>query len=670
MRPYVVLVTRRPYILPNVTLPMIHPTKARSIFLSWGNQCPLYHDIETTGENPYLSKLLLEAWYNGDPSQPILVLDSHTVDTEEVVRNVDLKNRVIVAHNADFEKRWAIKRGLFEGRFYCTMVSEQTIMSGITDLKYDIRACYTRRGVPIHPEMDKTIRNEFIGADPATFTLANKHILYNATDVEDLKLLKDKQQIWIDKLNMNFLVHHLRSPLITALAEAEMIGFLHNSTRWNAIAARKQVEAEGLVLQLNNYVVAKGLDLLSLNPTLKELYNREVNKKERLETRLKKVTLQIEELEAKGKTSIKAYTLAKETLVKVQLEIDSPKVLPLPTVNWASPQQPLAVMTALGINPLPMDVDKKTRRPKPSANKAARTNWFAENENHALKDFMELFDKFKKIEHNIKSFGVTWVEMYVNPVTGKVHTCFRQSGTRTGRFASGDRHKNYFNLQQIPGEITTLPDGSKIAEYRACFGTDPGRKIATLDYTGCEIICMISLSNDLELKKISELPDQHSYMGTKCWRAVYKHRYEKTGDPKWKELSETYVMGGKSKERTKFKQSGVFPVIYGVKPPKVASIQGFSKEEGQIFIDTIEAEMPNVVAFVKTKAAFALAHGYVLHNTRTNSRRWFKNVLDANKHGLDLSNKEEAAVETAARNSPIQGKRNAPSIRNYRINYP
>jgi DNA polymerase I-like protein with 3'-5' exonuclease and polymerase domains len=654
MDPVILFVTRRNP--EKVTLPKISPREARIIAESWARRA-LFHDIETTGENPHLNEMLLDAWWDGNPLHPVLVLDSLTVKTHEVFTEEDLKDRIIWAHNGGFEKRWLIKRGLRSGLVKCTMVNEQTLLSGCTDFDYDIVSCLKRRGVPIPTWMNKEIREEFVGVDPTTFVLEDKHVLYNATDVTVLPALVTAQQVQIDKYNLNFLIHHLRSPLVSILAEAEMTGFVHDSEYWIRLAEKRKDQANELIGKMNEYVVSHGLDLLSLNPQLKDLYDRNRNRRQRLLDRLVKVNGELERLQEKGRTTTKVFQTHLETRLKITTELQEHVVLPPPSINWASPQQPIEVMKALGISPLPMSQNSKTYQLQVSVNKAARNNWFADNPDHPKKDFMKLFDQYKKVEHNIKSFGIEWINLYTNPITGKVHTCYRQAGTRTGRFASGNKKRGYFNLQQIPGEITEFPDGRKVAEYRACFKTDPGRKMATLDYTGCEVICMVSLSQDLDLKRITELPDQHSYMGTKCWRAVFADRYKRTGDKKWLDLANTYEMSSKGtpKDRKRFKESGIFPVIYGVKPNKVASVQGFAKHEGQIFIETIEQDMPKVVTFVKSKAAFALANGYVIHNTRTNSRRWFRQVIEANRRGETLSSKEAGKVETAARNSPIQG---------------
>lgn len=589
--------------------------------------------------------MLLEAWFTGNPEDPIIVIDRTSVDTGEVIGNEDLKGKLILAHNADFEARWNLKRGLTEGEYYCTMVSDQTIMSGIK-AKYTLVETLTRRLIPLPTVMNKEVRDKFIGKGP-DIIFDDEDILYNAGDVLCLHELRIKQQRHIDNLGINFLVYRLRSPLVKILAQGEITGFVHDKEKWGKLADEGIKKSQELSILLDKYLLDNGIDIKTVNTGLAAEFNRYVSQIDRIGKRFTKLSAEVARLEQKGKTETKAYRTQKESLAKCLLFTPGPE--PEVKVNWSSSTQALIALQKLEI-PIPKSKDKKTSQMKEGVGKEARNNWFAEYTSHKHLEFMKLFDKYKKVEHNINSFGYAWIEKYTNPVTGKVHTCFRQAGTRTGRFASGDKRNNYFNLQQIPSR-----EGP---EYRECFGTDPGRSIATLDYKGCEVVCMVSLARDFDLKRITDLPDQHSYMGTKCWRAVYNYRYEKTKDSKWLELAMTYEMkneGEGKKMRTKFKESGIFPVIYGVKEYKVAAVQGFSPAEGKIFINTIENEMPNVVSFVKNCASTALRDGYVLHNDRTKSRRWFAQVFDAKKFGISLSNKDRSKIESAARNSPVQG---------------
>lgn len=657
----VVLITEREHKIshPQITVVGLEEGKRLASQLL-KNTSTVSNDYETTGENPYLNIPLLGCWHSTRSEDPILIIDHTCIPIGVVVTNEILHNKTIIAHNADFEARWNLRHGLWEGEYRCTMINDQLILSGATGVYFNLVDTCRRRGVVIPEWMNKDVRREFIGANK-DFIFEDKHILYNACDAIVLPILLESQEKVIARLNIQFLVH-IRSQLVKILARGENYGFVHNSPRWAEIANQKEDEAKRLCDTLTQTVQSQyGLNPEEVNPVLAQLKIRNENKIKKREERREKLQTLLFTMVEKGKEETKAYKTAYSQLASLAEDTSIGTTDPtLEKINWGSSQQVLKIFNKIGC-PIPMGVDKKAFGKKPSVGKEARNDWFSQNDGSQFIPVMKGFDKYKKLAHNIKSFGLEWIKTYTNEITGKVHTIFRQAGTRTLRFASGDESKRYFNLQQIPGEV----DDDKTSQYyehaiyRECFGTLLGRSITTLDYTGCEVICMVSLSGDLKLKAVTDLPDQHSYMGTKCWRAVYADRYKRTGDEKWKVLSETYEMSSATPEgkkaRKKFKESGIFPVIYGVKESKVASVQGFTPAEGKIFIETIEGEMPVVIQFVKSCAESALRKGYVIHNTRTNSRRWFNAVLDSVKYDMDLSRRERSKIENAARNAPVQG---------------
>lgn len=601
------------------------------------------HDIETKGDY-FTGDLLLSSFYSKAVEGLIVVVDNVTVSNWEIFTAEELRRIEFISHSGGFEGKWHTRSGFLPFKFHCTMVRDQVLTAGVEHLIYSLVETCRRRGVEIPVWMNKDIRAQFADHD-GNFT--TEQVLYNAGDSLVLPDLYDAQNVYAERAGQLFLVNSLRSRAIRPLCEAEMTGFVHNQDRWLELAAQGQKKCEEYCKQLDELISSMGVSPLEINKGLSKKWESYRKAVDRRDARIEKLQSMIARLESSGKTHLKSYT---ESVSQLSKTINSTSLPPQePHVMWSSSKQVIDVIKRIGC-PMPMGKDVKTKRPKAGIGKGARADWFSAHEGSPFIDFMTKFDKYKKILHNVNSFGEQWIKNYYNPHTGKVHTVFRQADTATLRLSSGKKSEGYFNLQQIPAR-----EGP---EYRACFGTDPGRGIITLDYTGCEIVCMISLSRDLELKRISELPDQHSYMGTKCWRAVYQYRYEKTGDPQWKELAETYVMenvGAGKKMRTKFKESGVFPVIYGVHAPKVASIQGFTKEEGQIFINTIEAEMPNVVSFVKQQAQFALENGYVVHNNRARSRRWFWPVIERQMYGHELTKSQEIEIESAARNTCVQG---------------
>lgn len=609
------------------------------------------HDIENFGNWKH-GGLLLSSFYTR--GSKILVIDNTSVNNLEFLSIEDLKTIMFIAHNADHEAKFGITRNFLPYKYYCTMVSDQILMAGMEGFKFDIKAVALRRvGEEINTLVgwDKNIRDRYGNADNS-FIFDTSDIIYNAIDSFILLPIYDRQQEIAEIQDQLFLINSARSRVIIPLAEAEVSGFVMNTEKWLRIAEERKYLADMICEKLdmdmmNDY----GVDLLEINTPLKNKIGSTKRRIEREAARKEKLEETIRRLEEKDKTHLKSYTLSIQQLDKINSS-SSPTLtdLPVPQINWSSHKQVIDLLKKLNI-PIPKAKDPKGFGMKEGVGKDARSNWFVEHGDHPFASVMERFDKFKKLIHNVTSFGKNWIEKYVDPLTSKVYTIFRQAGTTTLRFASGSVDNNLINLQQIPSR-----EGP---EYRECFGTDPGRSIMTLDYKGCEIIIMIALSGDLALKELSEKPDQHSYMGTKCWRAVYRYRYEKSKEYEYKDLSENYVMDqsspSKKLERTRFKESGVFPVVYGVKEGRVAAIQKFSKAEGKIFIETIENELPKVIAFVKSKAAEAIGKGYVIHNNRTKSRRWFTPVINHIHFNEFLSDKVIVEVESAARNTCIQG---------------
>jgi DNA polymerase I-like protein with 3'-5' exonuclease and polymerase domains len=614
--------------------------------ISYSDWYVLSHDIETNSTDPIGGSLLLSAFCNNNDE--VLVIDNTTVNNNEIFTPELLKQCFFIAHNADFEARWGIVNNFLPGRYGCTMVNDKTLLRGQKGYHFDIISVINRRlGYKFIPEwMDKDIRAEFFNHN-GIFT--PEQILYNAADTIRLKQLYITQLNEASAINQLYLFNSINSRIIIPIAKAEVTGIRHDTEKWISIAKDREQKAKQICQELDKIVLEQyKLTLGSINPAVKKEEEAKIKRDQKSNLRKEKLQNALRELERKEKTHLKSYQKQLEQLDKILSQKGSSgEMVQDGSINWGSQKQVINILTQLGC-PLPTGKNKdKVIVPKVS--REARTTWLIENEVSEFYEFMKKFDAYKKLWHNVTSFGETWVEKYLNPITNKVHTTLRQADTDTGRMSSGSKRDGLYNGQQIPSG----------KEYRACFIADEGRRIATNDYTGCELVLMISLSNDFNLKKLSELPDQHSYLGTKCWRNVYQNRYEKTGLEKWKLLAETYEMNKKTtekeKERHKFKNSaGVFPVAYGIFPGKVAATASVTNEEAQIMIDTIKAEIPKVIEKLTEVAKLAVTEGYVISNTRTNSRRWFTPILDQLHYGFKTSKSDLIETESASRNAPIQ----------------
>lgn len=602
-------------------------------------------ETEPTREGLLLSSFCIDG-------ENVLTIDNTSVDNNEVFTEEQLKRFLFLSHNSSHEARYCEAANFKAGRLACTMVNSKRLLSGCEGYRFDLISEINRRlgyeAIPIW--MDKDIRNEF-----ATCTyFRDDHILYNAADTIRLKDVYYEQRRLGDKLGMSFLLNSLNSRIIPEIASTEVRGIKHNSEKWINIARERKEKADKLCQELNE-IVLNQYKLIpgTINPVLKKKQEQEERRSLRLQERKQKLEVQLRRLEEQGKTHLKSYKTQLEQLDQL-ITNQSCSVIGVEDsniINWGSTKQVLEVFKQIGC-PLPMDKDKKTGKPKPGVGKEARNGWLTTHSGSSYEDVVKKFDLFKKIEHNIKSFGEKWVEQFVR--NGRAYTALDSSSTTTGRFSSGSKgkKKDKANLQQIPSR-----DGKM---YRECFEADPGRSLITADYKNCEGIIMIAQSGDLNMKRITEMSDSHSYLGTKCWRNVYQWRYNRTKDPKWKELAETYEMNKstpeKEVERTLFKNSGgLFPVAYAVSANKVATTSRVTPEEGQIFIDTIKAEIPLVINYLDGVSKKALEDGYCIHNKREGSIRWFQPILDAKHYGWNISKSAKIEIESASRNSVIQG---------------
>lgn len=61
-------------------------------------------------------------------------------------------------------------------------------------------------------------------------------------------------------------------------------------------------------------------------------------------------------------------------------------------------------------------------------------------------------------------------------------------------------------------------------------------------------------------------------------------------------------------------------------------------------------ELPKMFTFLENSSKFGVKNGYILFNTRTNSRHWFKPVLDYKDYGVPVDNKVKGEIERQCKN--------------------
>ena len=206
----------------------------------------------------------------------------------------------------------------------------------------------------------------------------------------------------------------------------------------------------------------------------------------------------------------------------------------------------------------------------------------------------------------------------VNPVTGRVHTSYNQTGTVTGRVSSSDP-----NLQNIP---TRTEEGRRLR--RAFTGTS-GRRLLSIDYSQIELRLAAHMAKDPGMTEAFQRgEDIHAATAA----AVY-------GVP----LAEvTPAMRRHAKAVN-------FGLLYGQTAFGLTRSTDMTLSDAEKFISTYFERFSGIRDFVNNTKRLAAQQGYV--ETMLGRRRYFPELGPTAR--LDVNARNRA--EREAINAPVQG---------------
>lgn len=622
-------------------------------------------DLETTGLDAYVAEIVL----TGIGTLANKFVFGHDVDMTDIYQHILDKKITIVGANLKFDiKLIQAKYDILLTRVYDVIIAEQRLYMKFYQYNNlgELVARYLKE------YRNKDTRMEFVGKDPRKFNIEYHHIKYLANDLDDPLKIRAMQRPKIKAYKMEFLIYGIEFPLISILADSENEGVDFDIPAWEKLIETNmakrfeiQLKMDEEVRQLRDYVAVNGTYKdLSPNITLGGIkYNklREPNQASLLineDGTTNVVDLFGEEATIKAITGRKTY----KADGKINPDYNSPSEMvrifgrlnqPLPTDSgYATPY-----FNNRGMSVLPANTYKVST--------VMFEKYLIDKPDTIMKDFINLYHDYSEVNTKINNFGINYLKK-VNPVTGKLHTIYRQCHAVTGRFQSGGgkREPDKFQSQNVPARL----------DYRSCFIAPEGWSLGTSDYSGAELIVMASHAQDFKLISLSKI-DMHSYMATLCWQAVYRHRAGKINKQlktmvggiadMLREEWHKYVKMAKEFVVTKTDPPGyrkgfkgmTFGAIYGMYSKKAGETLNVPKEEGGIILKVIEAELPDTFNMVKAASAAAVKQGYIINNYRTNSRAWFPNLIkqikgEINKdtHFLEISKEE-----SDARNMRIQG---------------
>lgn len=622
-------------------------------------------DIEATGLDPYLLKPILYGF--GFKSEQIIF--DWTVSINDIFKSIKSNNTVLLGHNLKYDlKVIAVHNHIENFKVYDTMLADQRLYmkSGYSWSYASLVERYCNK------KLIKTVRNEFIGVDLDKFKITPQHLYYLKDDLVDLFNIREKQRPIIKRFGMEFLIYGIEFPLIPIVAEAELTGFILNKEEWLKRLDTEMVEKFRIECELDAEVI-RLRELVATTP------------KPNLNTRLlltggkfdhKRIhNKEYDIFKSDGTTSnldLFGESMSHSAVTRTKKKIErNPN-----NTNYNAKASICYIFAALGepmINSSEQfSVPKLSNQGKIIGGVNSYTikadflqKYILLKPETIMSKFIELKLEHSKLEKSIGTYGESFINM-INPVTGRLHTSFRQCFADTGRFQSGGGalEPDKPNFQNIPAKI----------EFRKCFTVDTSKySVITADYSGAELIVMASHAQDFKLIELS-LGDMHSHMATVCWRNIYTARAKKLAkvfesfpdlrtDELHKELLEyldkqtSYTVTKADKAiRSGFKPL-TFGTVYGMFAKKAATSLNISVDEGSIVLNTIKGELPKTMKMVERASMDATRQGYVILNERTNSRAWFPMLIKQLQGRTNPSSDfiEINAEKSAARNIRIQG---------------
>ncbi|MCO7175954.1 DNA polymerase I [Sporolactobacillus kofuensis] len=216
----------------------------------------------------------------------------------------------------------------------------------------------------------------------------------------------------------------------------------------------------------------------------------------------------------------------------------------------------------------------------------------------------------------LKSTYVEGLLKVIHPKTGRVHTCYNQALTQTGRLSSTDP-----NLQNIP---IRLEEGRKIR--KAFLPTHEGWQIFSADYSQIELRVLAHIADDENLKEaFIEGMDIH----TKTAMDVFGVDKDEV----------TALMRRHAKAVN-------FGIIYGISDYGLSQNLGITRKEAARFIEKYLQTYPGVQRYMDEIVKKARTEGYV--TTLLNRRRYLPDINSRNFNSRSFA-------ERTAMNTPIQG---------------
>ena len=214
----------------------------------------------------------------------------------------------------------------------------------------------------------------------------------------------------------------------------------------------------------------------------------------------------------------------------------------------------------------------------------------------------------------IKSTYIDGISKHIQN-DGKIHTCFNQTMTQTGRLSSSDPNLQNISVRDEQGK-----------EIRKAFIAREGYQLLSADYSQIELRILAHMANEKNMiEAFNEGIDIHTQTATKIFM-VQKEDVTSS----MRRIAKTVNFG----------------IVYGQTEFGLSSQLNISRKEASEFMKTYFASFPSIHSFMNEVISFCRENGYV--KTLFNRRREIPEINDKNFMTREFGKR-------AAMNAPIQG---------------
>lgn len=286
------------------------------------------------------------------------------------------------------------------------------------------------------------------------------------------------------------------------------------------------------------------------------------------------------------------------------------------TINWKSTKQVIPFLTKLGFNC--RGLDKKTKEEKDSIDASV-----LEPQRHINPEFYDIYLAFTEAQKVCSTYGQNYLNA-INPITGRMHTTFRQLGTDTGRLACGSQNQND-SLAKLKGlPVGQQKDPEKKCAYpqlqnlpadeitRASFCAEEGNAWISVDYCGEESVLMADMSKDEAMLNVFlKGEDMHSTVAYMIYpdkipretpikdiKKLYKHLRQEAKGPEF-----CFAYAG---------NDSTLVAQYGMEPAVAKSIY-----------TNYMSGFPGVADFQNRQKKFVVDNGYILISPVTGHKAYW-----------------------------------------------